>query len=156
VSDLDPEGAPEAPSTARMAIAVLALLGVLDATYLSLYKLRLIAELQCQVGSCEQVQASPWSLLLGVPVSVWGLLAYVVLLGLAIAGLQPALSRLRWLPLAICAIAAGGVAFSAYLTWVEAFVIEMWCQYCVVSAVLITLIFLISIPGAVAALRERA
>jgi uncharacterized membrane protein len=39
-----------------------------------------------------------------------------------------------------------GVTFSAYLTYVEAFVINAWCQWCVISAVLITLIFLASIP----------
>jgi uncharacterized membrane protein len=38
------------------------------------------------------------------------------------------------------------VAFSAYLTYLEAFVIHAWCQYCVISAILITLIFFASLP----------
>jgi uncharacterized membrane protein len=150
------EAMDEAPPRARMAIAVLALLGVLDAGYLSLYKLHVIGELQCQVGSCEQVQASPWADVMGIPVSVLGLGAYVAILALALLGVQPGQERRRWIGPAICAIAAVGVVYSAYLTYVEAVVIQMWCQYCVVSAVLITLIFLLSIPGALGARRAGA
>ena len=40
----------------------------------------------------------------------------------------------------------GGGLFSAYLTYLEAFVIEAWCQYCVISAIIITLIFFASLP----------
>jgi uncharacterized membrane protein len=130
-----------------MAIAVLALLGVIDAAYLSMYKLGIIGGLTCRVGSCQQVQNSPQSLLFGVPVSVLGLGAYVVLLALALAGLQPRLTGDRRIAQAITAVSGLGVLFSAYLTYVEARVIYMWCQYCVISAILITLIFLLSLPG---------
>jgi uncharacterized membrane protein len=50
-------------------------------------------------------------------------------------------------PLGIFGIAAVGVAFSGWLTYLEALVIHAWCQWCVVSAILITLIFLLSLPG---------
>jgi uncharacterized membrane protein len=40
----------------------------------------------------------------------------------------------------------GGGLFSAYLTYLEAFVIQAWCQYCVASAIIIALIFVASIP----------
>jgi uncharacterized membrane protein len=135
------------PPVTRMAIAVLALIGVLVAAYLSLYKLGFIGGLTCTIGSCEQVQASPWSMLLGLPVSLWGLGAYVTILAVAILGLQPRWVDARWVAVALTALSAVGVAFSAYLTYVEAFVIEMWCQYCVISAIVITLIFILSIPG---------
>lgn len=132
---------------ARMAIAVLSLLGVLDTVYLSLYKLHVIQNLQCTVGSCEQVQASPWSAVAGVPVSLLGLGAYLALLALAMLGVQPRWTADRRIGWAIFAISAIGVVYSAYLTYVEAYVIEMWCQFCVISAILITLIFFLSIPG---------
>jgi uncharacterized membrane protein len=93
------------------------------------------------------VQNSPQSLLFGVPVSVLGLGAYVVLLALALAGLQPRFTGDRRIAQAITAVSGLGVLFSAYLTYVEARVIYMWCQYCVISAILITLIFLLSLPG---------
>ena len=132
---------------ARMAIAVLALLGVFDAAYLSMYKLGMIGGLTCTVGSCEQVQNSPQSALFGIPVSVLGLGAYVALLALAIVGVQPRFVHDRRIALAITAISGVGMLFSAYLTYVEARVIYMWCQYCVISAILITLIFLLSLPA---------
>jgi uncharacterized membrane protein len=135
------------PPVARMAIAVLALIGVLDAAYLSAYKLGLIGGLTCSVGSCEQVQNSPQSALFGIPVSVLGLGAYVALLALALVGVQPRFVHDRRIALAIAAISGVGMLFYAYLTYVEARVIYMWCQYCVVSAILITLIFLLSLVG---------
>jgi uncharacterized membrane protein len=135
------------PPVSRMAIAVLALIGIFDAGYLSMYKLGIIGGITCRVGSCEQVQNSPQAELLGVPVSVLGLGAYVALLALAIAGVQPRLVNDRRIAVAIAAISGVGVLFSAYLTYVEARVIYMWCQYCVVSAILITLIFLLSLPA---------
>lgn len=136
-----------APPMTRMAIAVLALVGVLVATYLSLYKLGLIGGITCQVGSCEQVQNSPWAVFLGMPVSLWGVGAYLAILAVALVGLQPGYVNNRWVAMSLFGLSAVGVAFSGYLTWIEAFVIEMWCQWCVVSAVIITLIFLLSIPG---------
>ena len=136
-----------APPTTRMAIAVLAVLGLLVAGYLSAYKLGFIGGLTCTVGHCEQVQASPWSVLLGLPVSVWGFGAYAAILTLSILGLQPRFVHDRRIALAITGVSAVGVAFSAYLTYIEAFVIEMWCQYCVISAIIITLVFLLSRPG---------
>jgi uncharacterized membrane protein len=138
---------PAAPPLARMAIALLALIGLLVSTYLSLYKLGVIGGLTCTVGSCEQVQASPWAVQLGIPVSLWGVGAYVAILAIAIVGLQPGHVHSRWVALTLFGLSAVGVAFSGYLTYIEAYVIEMWCQWCVTSAVIITLIFLLSIPG---------
>ena len=135
------------PPVSRMAIAVLALIGGFDAAYLSMYKLGVIGGLTCRVGSCEQVQNSPQSALFGIPVSVLGLGAYVALLALALVGVQPRFVGDRRIALAIAAISGIGMLFSAYLTYVEAWVIHMWCQYCVISAILITLIFLLSLPG---------
>jgi uncharacterized membrane protein len=49
--------------------------------------------------------------------------------------------------LALFAMASIGLVFTAYLTYLEAFVIHAWCQWCLVSAALVALIFLLSIPG---------
>ena len=62
-------------------------------------------------------------------------------------GIQPRFARERWVALALFGVSAVGVAFSGYLTYLEAFVIHAWCQWCVISAILVTLIFLLSIPG---------
>ena len=135
------------PPLTRMAIAILALLGVLVAGYLTLYKLGYVGTLQCTIGGCERVQSSRFAYLRGLPVAAWGVGAYVVILGVALLGVQPRFQGARWVSLALFGLSAVGVAFSAYLTYLEALVIRAWCQWCVVSAILITLIFVLSIPG---------
>ncbi len=144
----DVHGAPEeAPPITRMALAVVALTGLLLSAYLTLYKLGFVGPLQCQVGSCERVQQSPWGVFLGLPVAAWGVLGYLGLFAVALLGLQPRWVRARWVAVGLVAMSALGVAFSAYLTYLEAVVIKAWCQWCVISAILITLIFLLSLPG---------
>jgi len=146
----EPTGAEEleaSPPLSRMAIALLALAGLLISSYLTMYKVGLLGAIQCSIGSCEKVQTSRWSYFLGLPVSAWGLGAYVTILTLAMLGVQPRFARERWVALALFGLSAVGVAFSAYLTYLEAFVIHAWCQWCVISAILITLIFLLSLPG---------
>lgn len=143
-----------APPATRMAIAVLALIGVFVAGYLTMYKFGYLGFIQCATGGCETVQASAWAyfpprtvVLWGPPVALWGVGAYLALLGLALMGLQPRWVGERWIALSITAISAVGVAFSGWLTYLEAAVIHAWCQWCVISAILITLIFLLSLPG---------
>ena len=129
----------------RMAIAVLALAGLLVAVYLLLYKIRVLGTIACGTGGCETVQSSPWAVFLGVPVPAWGVLGYLIILVLALASLQPAFSEHRLVAALLLANAAVAFAFSAYLTGVEAFLIHAWCRWCVVSAIIATLIFLLSL-----------
>lgn len=82
-------------------------------------------------GDCHTVQSSSYAKLLGVPVSVIGLGGYLAIaVALVIRG-----PRAR----AAAAVLSGvGLAFSAYLTWIELSVIEAVCQWCVASAVLMS------------------
>jgi uncharacterized membrane protein len=145
---VEADDAPEAgPPATRMGIALLSLVGLLIAGYLTMYKLGYLGVIQCTIGGCEKVQTSAYSQFLGQPVSLWGMGAYITLLAIAMLGVQPRFARERWVALALFGVSAVGVAFSAYLTYLEAFVIHAWCQWCVISAILITLIFLLSIPG---------
>ncbi len=129
----------------RMAAAVLALGGVFLAAYLYLYKIGRIGTMVCGTGSCETVQLSPWSRFLGVEVSLIGLLGYLVLLALALAAARPALEFARWPSRWLAGLSGAGTLFALYLTALELFVIHAICRWCVGSAVLITLIFLVSI-----------
>ena len=129
----------------RMAAAVLALAGVLLAAYLYLFKLGLIGTLACGTGSCETVQLSRWSRFLGVEVSLIGLLGYVALLVVALMATRPALELARW-PSRWLALLSGIVTlFAVYLTALELFVIHAICRWCVGSALIITLIFVLSL-----------
>lgn len=135
-----------APPIARMAIAVLSLVGLFIAGYLLLHRLGLVGQLFCGVGgACETVQSSKWATQLGVPVPVFGVAGYLVLFALALVGMQPPLAGDRRVSLVLLLLSGLAVAYTAYLTYLEAFVIHAWCRYCLGSAIVIVLIFLLSI-----------
>lgn len=131
----------------RMGIAVLALVGIFVSAYLSLYHLGGIGTLQCGFGGCDLVQASEYAYFLGLPVALWGLGGYATIFGVAMAGLQPRWAEHRPIALALLGLSAIALVVSAYLTYLEAAVIHAWCQWCVVSAILVALIFLLSLAG---------
>lgn len=130
----------------RMVVAVLALVGVLISVYMALYKFGALGEILCGSGGCSTVQNSPWSDFMGVPVPVLGLLGYAALMVTAMMGLQPSFAGRRAVAAVIAAGATIGLLFSAYLTYLEAFVIHAWCRWCIGSAVLATLIFIFALP----------
>jgi uncharacterized membrane protein len=124
---------------ARMTVALLSLVGVFVALYLYLHKLGFIGHLACGAGGCETVQLSGYSRFLGVDVHLIGVGGYATLLTISLVSLQrPAESR--WPRLALW-LAGVGVLFSAYLTYLELFVIRAICRWCLGSAVIILLIF---------------
>lgn len=129
----------------RMTIAALALIGIFVAAYLTLYKLGAIGHLACGLGSCERVNTSQWATFLGAPVAEWGLGFYVAVFALAVAGTTPTAAGRRDISLALVAISLVGFVFSAWLTYLELYVIGAVCRYCVISAAIVTLIFLVSL-----------
>lgn len=130
----------------RMGVALLALIGVLISAYMSAYKFGLLGTIVCGTGGCETVQNSPWAVFMGVPVPVLGLLGYGALLVLALLGIQPRFFADRRISILLLAGATLGLLFSGYLTYLEAAVIHAWCRWCIVSALLATLIFLLALP----------
>ena len=127
-----------------MIVAALALAGIFIGTYLTLFKLGIIGELSCSVGSCETVNSSKWAIFLGFPVAAWGVFFYVSTFALALAGTTPRFEQARIISLALVAWSAVGVVFSGWLTYLELAVIQAICIWCVVSAVLVALIFVLS------------
>ena len=127
-----------------MGIVLLCLAGLFIASYLYLYKIGMIGTLACGSGGCETVQLSPQSRFLGVPVALIGVLGYALLLVLALLALQPRFAGPAWPSRWLTWLAGAAVLFSLYLTALELFVIHAICRYCVVSAVLIVLIFLLA------------
>jgi uncharacterized membrane protein len=134
-----------------MIVAALALAGIFVASYLLMYKLGMIGHLTCSVGSCETVNTSRWAKFLGMPVAGWGVAWYVGMFGLALVSDQAKFDDSRTMSLALLVLAASGFIFSAWLTWLELFRIHAICQWCVISALLVTSIFLVC----VADYRER-
>ena len=129
----------------RMTIAVLALVGLLMSVYLLLYTLGFYGELVCGTGACETVQTSEYADFLGFPVAGWGVAWYAAVFVLAFLSVQPAYQEATWPSRLIFLLAAGGLAFSGYLTYLELFVINAICRWCVASAVVTLLIFLLAV-----------
>ena len=128
-----------------MIVAALALAGIFISTYLTLFKLGMIGELSCSIGSCETVNTSRWSIFLGLPVAAWGLFFYLDLFGVALLGTTPRLEDEPLVSIVLAAEAGVGVIFTAWLTYLELAVIHAVCIWCVASAVIVAAIFLLSV-----------
>jgi uncharacterized membrane protein len=126
----------------RMSAALLSLAGLFISAYLYLYKIGKIGTLACGTGGCETVQLSPWSRVAGIEVSLVGVVGYAVLTALSLAALQPGLSSRRWPARLLTLLAAIGVVFTLYLTYLELFVIHAICRWCVGSGAIIVAILI--------------
>ena len=124
-----------------MAMALIALIGVLLSVYLTLYKLGYIGTLACGSGSCEYVQLSKWGDFLGIPVSGWGVAYYAVVLGLSIAGVQDRYADSPRLTNVLVSVTGAGLLFSIWLTYLELFVIHAICRWCLGSAAMTVVLF---------------
>jgi uncharacterized membrane protein len=129
----------------RQALVLLALVGLLVATYLWLYKIGVVGELKCGTGGCETVQASRYAALLGVPVALYGVVGYGALFAVGLAALDPARATDARLTRLLAGLATTGFLFTVYLTAVELFVLHAICRWCVASAVIMTAIWLLSL-----------
>ncbi len=140
---MDDTAAP--PPANRMAIAVMALIGFFIAFYLLAHSLGWTGTPPCSVGNCERVQDSIYSHIGPVPVAAFGVAGYVVMLLASFLGIQPGRRTSRVLGGVLLAGGVTGLAFSLYLTYLEAEVIHAWCEWCLMSAILMILIFLASL-----------
>jgi uncharacterized membrane protein len=128
-----------------MTIAVLAMIGMFIALYLTLYKLGIVGTLSCSIGSCETVNTSRWARFIGLPVAGWGVFFYLDVLILALVGIQPLLARNPIISWALVVWTGIGVLFSAWLTYLELFRIHAICIWCVTSAVIVVVLFALSV-----------
>lgn len=121
----------------RIAIGVLGLAGAAIASYL-LFERYSGGTVACSFGGCETVQRSHYSEVLGIPVAVLGLTAYLSLLGLTFLRSQTAHA-------ASLAVALTGVIFSAYLVYAQIVLIGAICEWCLASDVVVSAIAALSL-----------
>jgi len=128
----------------RRAIAFVAALGVAVATYIAIEAAGGDAP-TCLAGSsgCATVAKSSYSHVAGVNIAVFGIVGYALLL--ASAFFANDLARFGGF-----LVALGGFGYSVFLTYIELFKIEAICQWCVASAVLMTILFLLNATRLVA------
>ena len=116
----------------RFAIGALALVGAAIASYLVVVKLTHSTAI-CPTSGCAVVERSRYSELVGIPVALFGLLAYLAVFATALRREEAAL-------VAGAAIALAGVAYAVYLLVVQLAVIDAVCTWCVASDVVVTLL----------------
>ena len=123
----------------RVCIAALAFVGMVDATYVALHSSRSFL-LPCGLaGGCDQVLNSPYAAVAGIPVAWFGLAFYLATAGCALFALFGFEHALRF-SFALVNLALG---FTVYLVYLQAIVIRAFCDYCLLSALLVTLIFVL-------------
>jgi uncharacterized membrane protein len=127
------------------ALAVLAVAGMGVAAYLT-YTHYSDTQVKCLVGhGCQTVQQSDYSTIAGVPVALLGGLAAATLLAITLGRLAGLALAVEWASLATVGLTTLSVAFAAYLTYIELFVLDAICIYCVTLASIFTASWLISL-----------
>jgi uncharacterized membrane protein len=128
------------PRALRTTMIVLATIGLGVASYLTYIHYAGIKPL-CGTngGGCEIVQTSQYSKLAGVPVATIGLIGYFLILGSLLA---PENETARFATVGFTLV---GFGFSLYLTYRELFSIHHICEWCVSSAVIVTILMCLSV-----------
>jgi uncharacterized membrane protein len=116
----------------------LAVIGLGVASYVTYVHYAGIKPICSAGGSCATVQSSVYNNVLGVPVALIGLLGYIAILASLFA---PESENSR---LATTLMTVVGFAFSAYLTYREAFSIHAYCEWCLSSAAVMTILACLS------------
>jgi uncharacterized membrane protein len=109
-----------------------ALAGLLVAAYLASVELSGSTAACGPIGDCNAVHSSTYARVFGIPVGLLGVFGYVALLGCWLAGRTRAAGAAAWIGQVVLAVA--GTVFSAYLTFLEPFVIGATCAWCLASA----------------------
>ena len=126
-------------------LLALSLLGLFDSLYLLWVYTSPSRPMVCLGSGCDAVRASSYAHLFGLPLPAFGVASYA-LLGLLIFAEVLVSPRLgRAIQYAVAGISCGGFLFSIYLTSLAEFVIHALCVWCVVSALVVTGIFVLSL-----------
>ena len=94
--------------------------------------------------NCSCVDNSPYSEIGGIGVSIFGLIGYVILLILSLWAVVIKSKNFRFVHLLIFSGSSVGFLYTAWLNYIEFFVIRCLCPECTISAFLITVIFVLS------------
>ena len=136
------------------ALAVLAIAGMGVAAYLT-YSHYVDQPIMCAgMSGCDAVENSEYSTLLDIPVGLLGTLFCAGLLALVVARLARLPLAEEWAPLAAFSLTLAGVAFAAYLTYIELFVVEDICIWCTSFAGIVAVAWLITLADVLAPTNE--
>ncbi|CAD5922653.1 Thiol-disulfide oxidoreductase LTO1 [Planktothrix tepida] len=138
----------------RRIIAVIAIVGVIENIYLTAIKL-MGGTAVCPTSGCNEVLNSPYATVLGLPLTLFGLVAYttVLLLALAPLSVNPVTQKSRRQKLetqtgfGLFLVTTAMVCFSSYLMYLLFFKIQAICPYCIASALFCVSLFVLNLIG---------
>jgi uncharacterized membrane protein len=136
------------PGVPRGWIAAVAMAGLAVAGYLSFVELAGSAAVCGPVGDCNLVHASSYARVLGVPLGLLGAAGYAAILGCWFVARRARQARATAARYGLVGLAAAGTLFSAYLTFLEPFVIGASCAWCLASALLMDATLLLGAASA--------
>jgi protein-disulfide isomerase/rhodanese-related sulfurtransferase len=135
-------------ATRRFITLALSFLGLFDSIYLWWAYTSPSHPLVCVVGTgCDAVRASPYSHFWGLPLPLFGAAMYGTLAIFCFAEALSGMLLARLIRFLILLISGGAFLASLVLSGIEAFRLHAWCAWCVLSAVVVTLIFILAIDG---------
>ena len=111
--------------------AIIAFVGLADSVYLTVHHLTAVPVPCSIISGCETVLTSQYAEIAGIPLAAFGALAYFLAFSLAI--LAAFGNRTMWTAFGIQVTLMA--VFTAWLIYVQAFVIGAFCQFCLLSAV---------------------
>lgn len=131
----------KASNRIRLTFLVVAFLGFIDAAYLTVHHYIAIP-LPCTIfKGCDIVTTSVYSTIGFVPVALAGALYYMSAFFLMLLYRE---FRLKALLYAVCALVGTALAASIWFLYVQGFILHSWCQYCVLSAIITTILATLS------------
>lgn len=130
------------PTLLLILILAFSLLGFSDALFLFLKKIA-GGPIPCFVGTgCDTVASSPYSNMFGIPLSLYGVGFYLLIGICALLYLDTKKALFMRLILPLTAL---GFLMSAYFIYVQKFLIGAFCVYCIISAIISTILFVLGI-----------
>ena len=143
--NLGKEIQPEQSDGISWLIPVLSVVGIGVAGYLSYVEINQVEAICGPIGNCNSVQQSSYATLFGIlPIGILGILGYLAVIILWFAGnLESELWQNRFNTL-LWVVTLIGMLFSIYLTFLEPFVIGATCIWCISSAIIMTILFLLA------------
>jgi len=128
-------------TTSNWLVPVLAVAGLVVASYLAFVEVGGVEAVCGPVGDCNTVQQSDYARLFGViPIGVIGVAGYLAMIAAWVTARFAGPPVADWAAVTLAAAAVAGTVLSVYLTFLEPFVIGATCMWCITSAVLVTLV----------------
>jgi uncharacterized membrane protein len=125
--------------------AIVSLLGLADAIYLTVQHVTGQSVRCTIVSGCSEVLSSSYAVMAGVPLATIGAAAYFSVFSLAtLAAFGYRFAGLLLTPLVLLMF-----LFSLWLIYLQAFVIGAWCQFCLLSAAITTALTVVVLIGVI-------